>query len=79
MDSDVSEILEQSEKMAECFKALEARRTLEAGQYNAVCAAANTFRWFRLVELSRLHAAFDADYKAELERMNRRAKTSSED
>ena len=57
------------------FRHLEKRKAMPKGRYDAVCSAANTFRWFSSVELSRLRAAFDPEYKAEMERLNRMAKT----
>ena len=75
MDSDVEKILEAADQMKECFKALEARSSLDAEHYNAVCSAANTFRYFRMIEISRLRAAFDPEYAEELEKLNRQART----
>lgn len=74
MDSDVAKILQAAEQMKECFKALEARRSLDAEHYNAVCSAANTFRYFRMIEISRLRAAFDPEYAEEMRKLNLEAK-----
>lgn len=87
MDSDVYELLELAEEMKELFKRLEARGLASferpgdgvAGaahkRFEAVADAAKGFRWLRAVQLSLLKAAFDKDYAAELERLNRLART----
>lgn len=74
-DTEVQRIIDAAGVMAECFKRLERRKALPSSKYNAIVSAANTFRFFESIELSRLRAEFDPEYKKEIEKMNRIAKT----
>lgn len=70
MDADVQKILEAAEQMKVAFKALEARKSLPLDRQKAIAKAANMFRFFEGTDLSLLWAAFDQEYKAELDSLN---------
>lgn len=79
MEKDVQNILDAAAVMKVSFKALELRQALPKERYDAIASAANTFRWFEGIELSKLRAAFDKEYANELKHMNRIAKGGLKD
>jgi len=78
VDSDVKKILASADQMKKAFNLLEARRSLPAEQYNAVCSAANTFRWFSDIEIAGLRAAFDKEYAEEMKKLTDKIKKGEE-
>ncbi len=73
MEKDVKEILDLADSMKKKFDKLELRQAFDADRRRAVKEAANTFRWFRDLGLTNLHAAFDPEYKEQMEKMTRAA------
>ena len=92
MDSDVKKILDCCEVMKECFIRLERRgvksfeepgedpdEKIAGDRYNAIAAAANTFRWFRDIEIAGLRAAFDPEYKEQMKILTLKSKAGGKD